>query len=398
MASPNGTVVRLVLRFVAPRELGCASSVNNAWRTSADTQWTQTVNRPKGHINLLLSAGRQRQHLGRCRDACADREWAYRRGLEKCSKTGAPVGISFLGLLAAAILGVVDADGRMGWPCWLVPLPMAICGAPLVLRLFMSGCVLLPRCYLWCATWRVRRTLLPGPLLSNRAEFDNMVAALESSNSLVVQLQQAHHEVELPSVLFAQPLQQSLNISPVEALIVAVWASAMLSLMLLPALLRFAPLYCACIGISLFPRAVLDKDFVPMRLALLSSAALTVSIFLLCLQLDGVLHSPVAVSVSFWVFLALAGLCGCLTVYEAGDEWPDEERDRLCILLCCSVGMAIALASAAVGIAALLEKTIGGVLAVIPYTVIVFVLLACVPVLCFWCSFCVVLVSTLDSD
>jgi len=371
---------------------------NRTWQTASDTQWTQALGHPrvghKVHMNLLLSARQQRQRVRKWHDAFGDRERTCSRLVRACRQPSHVM--TFLGLFATMISGVVNADGHMNWPSWLAPLPMVICSVPLIGRLCMSACALLLRCHLWCRTRRARGALLESTPC--RAEFDTMAAALHASQSLVIQLHLSRDDVEGLEAPRLAPLDETFDTSWVDVLIVGPWASALLLLLPLPSLLQFAPLFCECIAMALLSNKFY-KDLLgrkpPIRTTRVSFVALATSILLLGLHMDWWLRSAVIVAVSFWLFIAVTGIWACFTVHETIDQWPDE---IVCIVASCAMCLGIALASASIGVAAVLDKETGGPLAVIPYTVVVFVLFICVPSCCFISSLVWVAVLTLDDD
>lgn len=395
MATPNAVVVRLVLRFVPPRELGRTASVNKAWQSTADTQWTQTVGHPKGPLNLLLSASQRIQRLERWRTSFLGKEQAGSELAEGCTM---PFRAAYcLGLLMTLTMGVMHADGNSTLchkvPSWLDPLPFVISGAPLIVRLCVFVCArFLRRCFVW-RTQRTERALLESTRPS-RAEFNDMEAVLNTSQSLVVNVRQAVEDVERCDRLHTSHATRDgpdFGINLADIFFLPLWASALLYLLPLPAVVQFAPLYCACIVMASFPNKFyvdfmeIISDDVPERIGVLIRpifVALAISISILCLQLNGLLHSALTVAVAFWIFVAVMGTCSCFIAVASAEEWPDDFCGSICIVAAGGVCCTIALSSASIGIAALLAKVTGGIFAVIPYFVIVFVLLLCVPALC----------------
>lgn len=222
------------------------------------------------------------------------------------------------------------------------------------------------------------------------AAFDNMSRAMLSP-TVCARMQHARNQIQQQSNLM-YPIWKGLNdLSDTNTypliVICPIWLCATLSLMSLPALLRLAPLYVACILASIFcgRHWWRGNDYPvtkwPHLYLAMTILWLAVAIFVLGLQLDGMLQSPKTVAALFWGFVTILGIgvvvlfgpCICLG------------REHWCRIMSGFLAWALAVSSADLGIAALLEKAVGGTLAEIPYSIIVLLMIMCVPACsCLW--------------
>jgi len=219
-------------------------------------------------------------------------------------------------------------------------------------------------------------------------EFDNMSRAM-LSNSVFTRMQRARRELlqqsHLMTSTWAALREMSEDvISVCDLVICPVWFCAMLSLMPLPALVCLAPLYGISIPALLLIELMIMREagcqyhrserWLPLYFAV-TVLELDVGIFAFGLQLDGMLHSPVAVAALFWVFVTM--LASGVVFFGAGNCGGNR-----CLILNGCFALVLAISSAFLGIAALLAKVVGGMLAGIPYSVILPVMIVLVP----WCS------------
>jgi hypothetical protein len=232
-----------------------------------------------------------------------------------------------------------------------------------------------------------------GPLRDNRSEFDNMAAAALSS-SFRADLEHGLSEMERPRVdlaPFRDRLQKHCPSTLLDVfLTIPIWSSAVLSLTVLPALVRLAPLYSTLIIVSITIVRIGKMDEAKSGewwgLFFLSflSVLLSASIFILGLQIDGTLNSPITVAALFGSFVASIGF-GILFVMVWGFDRAECWRTTLGML-----AWTLAMCSALLAIVALLAKTMAehgtlsqwgpwGHVAVIPYWVIIFVMLTVLP-------------------
>lgn len=411
VTSKNG-MVRTVLSFLSPCDLGKATCVNSVWHEAGDMEWAQTMPRSKAEVARFFNARREVRLLLQSHRRLIERMGFYGLGGRKPNVHCGIVSIIFsflfwLGLLATGILFTVKADGQKSWPHWLVPLVAVACGTPSMLCLCGHVCMLLSTCPFICKRRKVASTVrLIGPLMDDRREFDSMAVAVQSE-SFRRELEHAHDEM---ATHFAresitingraysrQPLDNALR-SVVDAvignfgcvsldvfLVLPIWLTMVFSLLHWPSLACLAPLYFTFFSASialLFWTCAYDVDAKTGEtwLAIYMSVVgitLAAAIFSLGLQIDGLIHCPIAVLSTFMLSLALIG--GATSVMMVQMIWK-APSDR-CRLMAGFLSEILAVAAVAIGILSLYQKATGGILSVIPYGVVIWVMLTSAPML-----------------
>jgi len=273
----------------------------------------------------------------------------------------------------------------------------------------------LQSCRLWCKSCGVHREMLQiGPLMQDRAEFNSNMRAVMLSDSVCEDLERVHRdmgrEMRRPCRTIASPIWQKFDHEAYYALndsflFVPIWIHAALSMLALPALVKVAPLCCCALAVSMMARqdalrSSRNNEALCITCIATLLLALAAAIFLLGLQLDGVLHLPITVAVVFEVLVALMGI-GFLRaldtiptgrIHTCRTGLPYLPRSELIHTSCTGqpylsrsalledLGLLVGCLS--VAIAALLGKVTGGILGLeaIPYSVIYLVLILCVVV------------------
>lgn len=244
--------------------------------------------------------------------------------------------------------------------------------------------------------------------MDDRLEFDNMAVAVQSQ-SFRRELEHAHDEMALHfggelihRQYTPQPLHNALR--PVldqvighfacvgfdVFLILPIWLAMVFSLLHCTSLVCLAPLYFTFFSAStalllwtcayeVCPKSRDGETWACIYVSMVG-ITLAAALLLLGMQIDGLIHCPIAVLSAFMLPLALIGgatlFMEVLMIWEC--LWAGSTSDT-CRQMAGFLSTILAIAAAAIGMLALYQKATGGIFSVIPYGVIIWVMLTSAP-------------------